>query len=133
MQPASGLIIEYDYLWAHEADRGQATGRKARPCCVHIMLRAERGTVSLLFPITTRPAPSRVAVAIPDTELRRAHLAAGSFVVVDEWNQDDLSASPFVADPTPRGRFSAVFMRRIQDAALQAIKSHAYRSIPRRR
>jgi hypothetical protein len=133
VEAASGIVILYDYLWAHQADRGEESGRKSRPCCVHIMLRNERGTVSALFPISSRPAAGRLALEIPDTELRRIGLSAGSWVLVDEWNLDDLALSPHVADPNPLGTFSAAFMRRIRTAALEALRNRSYRSVPRRR
>jgi hypothetical protein len=128
----SGIVILYDYLWAHQADRGEDSGRKSRPCCVHVIVRSDRGPVSALFPITSRPAASRAALSIPETELRRVNLSAG-YVVVDELNLDDFPRSPYVADPKPLGTFSAAFMRRIRTAAAEAVRSGQHRSVPRRR
>src|SRR5215470_5949036 len=131
VEAASGIVIRYDYLWAHQADRGEESGRKDRPCCLHVMIRKPDGSaISALFPITSRPDASRIAIEIPDTELRRIGLSVTSWVIVDEWNLDDLSESPYVADPRPLGAFSTAFMRRIQTQAAKAIRSRAYRSIP---
>lgn len=129
----SGTVILYAYLWAHQYDRGEDAGRKDRPCCVHVIVRKASGTISALFPITTSPSAGRATLAIPDTELRRVGLSAGSHVVVDELNLDDLSESPHIADPHPLGAFSAAFMKRVRNAAAQAIRESRLRQVPRRR
>lgn len=33
-EPQHGHVILYSYLWAREYDRGEESGRKARPTCV---------------------------------------------------------------------------------------------------
>jgi hypothetical protein len=129
----SGTVIRYDYLWAHQADRGEESGRKDRPCCVHVLLRSEKGATSGLFAITSRPAAGRIALPIPDTELRRVGLAPGSYVIVDELNLDNLATSPHIADPQPVGAFSPAFMKQVREAAAQAVRAGQSRTVPRRR
>ncbi len=135
IQPANGLVISYNYLWAREHDSHEESGRKARPACVQIVVaRAEAGTVVALFPITSQPPPAgRTALEIPDIEMRRAGLRAPCWVILDEWNLDDLAKSPHVADVRPLGMFSAPFMKHVRSGAAARIRARKYRSIPRRR
>lgn len=69
-RPETGLVILYNFLWAHEHDRGAEHGRKARPACVVVPLTGQSGNV-VLFPLTTRePGADRLAVKVPETERR---------------------------------------------------------------
>ena len=132
--PSNGLVISYDYLWAREHDRHEESGRKARPACVQIIVvTRSAGTVVALFPITSQPPQAgRAALEIPEMEARRIGLAARSWIVVDEWNLDDLARSPHIADPRPIGSLSPAFMKRVRTAAADRIRARRHRSIPRR-
>ncbi len=132
--PSNGLVISYNYLWAREADRREVSGRKARPACVQIVI-AESKDVTLvaLFPITSQPPQAdRTALEIPDLEARRTGLSVPSWILLDEWNLDDLARSPHIADAHPLGSFSQAFMKRIRDGAAARIRARRYRSVPRR-
>jgi hypothetical protein len=135
VEPANGLVISYNYLWAREYDRQEESGRKARPACVQIIIaRSESGVVVALFPITSQPRqPGRTALEIPETEARRVGLTIPSWIIVDEWNLDDLAKSPHLADSRPIGLFSAPFMRRVRSEAAARIRARRYRSVPRKR
>ncbi|WP_436818466.1 hypothetical protein [Neorhizobium sp. DT-125] len=86
----------------------------------------------LLFPITSQPPTANSwAIEIPETEARRAGLYMPAWVIVDEFNSDDLAASWAIEDATPLGRFSRKFMSRIAAAAAQAIRASKMRSVPR--
>ena len=37
-EPEHGQVILYSYLWAREFDRGEESGRKARPTCVMLIV-----------------------------------------------------------------------------------------------
>lgn len=89
-EPVPGLVISYDYLWAHEYGRGRREGAKARPCVV--VLRAERvkGIVIVtVAPITHRlPEKKMPAVEIPAPVKRHLGLDADrSWVVLDDFNR----------------------------------------------
>ncbi len=135
VEPSNGLVIFYNYLWAREYDRHEESGRKARPACVQIIIaRGETGTVVALFPLTSRPPRAdRTALEIPEMEARRVGLTIPSWVIVDEWNLDDLAKSPHVADPRPIGALSPAFMKRVRGEAAARIRARRYRSVPRRR
>jgi len=132
-KPANGLVISYNYLWAREHDRHEESGRKARPACVQIIITdGEGGTVVALFPITSQPPQAeRTALAIPEMEARRIGLTMPSWIIVDEWNLDDLAKSPHIADSHPIGLLSPAFMKRVRGAAADRIRARRYRSVPR--
>jgi hypothetical protein len=131
--PSNGLVISYNYLWAREHDRGEESGRKARPACVQIIVeRRDSGTVVALFPITRQPPqPGRAALEIPEIEARRIGLTVPSWIIIDEWNLDDLAKSPHIADSHPIGVFSVAFMKRVRGAAAARIRARRYRYVPR--
>jgi hypothetical protein len=135
VEPTNGLVIHYNYLWAREHDAREESGRKARPACVQIIVAAGKsGTAVALFPITSQPPQAtRTALEIPETEARRIGLRTPSWIIVDEWNLDDLATSPHIADARPIGVFSAPFMKRVRSEAAARIRARNYRSIPRRR
>lgn len=134
IDPAHGQVILYSYLWAREHDRGEESGRKARPTCVLLIVAGKDGRPRpLLFPITSRPpGPSTRFVEIPETEARRAKLYTPAWVIVDEFNTDDLATSWAIEDAEPLGQFSRRFMSRIAAEVAAAIRASGVRSVPRR-
>jgi hypothetical protein len=133
VEPANGLVIFYNYLWAREYDRHEESGRKARPACVQVIVAGSKsGTVVALFPITGQPPQAgRTALEIPEMEARRIGLTIPSWIIVDEWNLDDLAKSPHIADPRPIGSLSPAFMKRVRGQAADRIRARRYRSVPR--
>jgi hypothetical protein len=129
-----GDIILYSYLWARQHERGEESGRKARPTCVMLILAGRDGKPKpLLFPITSQPPTAGAhAVQIPETEARRAKLYTPAWVIVDEFNTDDLATSWAIEDPKPLGQFSRKFMSRIAAEAAAAIRAGSARGVPRR-
>jgi hypothetical protein len=129
-----GSVILYSYLWAREHKRGEESGRKTRPTCVMMILRGQGGVeMPLLFPVTSRrPLPDRRALEIPETEARRARLYTPAWVIVDEFNTDDLETSFAIEDRKPLGAFSRKFMARIAAEAAVTIRAGGARAVPRR-
>ena len=134
VEPSNGLVISYNYLWAREYDRHEESGRKARPACVQIIIaRNESATIVALFPITSQPPhKDRTALQIPEMEARRIDLTIPSWIILDEWNLDNLAKSPHIADSCPLGALSPAFMKRVRREAVARIRARRYRSIPRR-
>ncbi|MGF9565434.1 hypothetical protein [Neorhizobium sp. JUb45] len=130
---AHGDVILYSYLWAREYDRGEESGRKARPTCVMLIVISQDGRKkSLLFPITSQPPRlNRWAIEIPPAEARTANLRMPAWVIVDEFNTDDLVASFAVEKQSPLGHFSKMFMSKIAVTAAQAMRAASARNIPR--
>ena len=134
IKPVSGLVIRYNYLWARESDRGEESGRKSRPVCVQIIV-AAGGKLQkcLLFPITSQPPrPGARALEIPQMEARRVGLALPAWIVVDEWNEDDLETTDCLASAEPLGAFGRTFVQRIREEAIEAIKARRHRAVNRR-
>lgn len=134
MEASNGLVSSYNYLWAREYDRHEESGRKAGPACVQIIIaRGKSATVVALFPITSQPPHrDRAALGIPEMEARRIGLTIPSWIILDEWNLDDLAKSPHIADSRPLGRLSPAFMRQVRREAAARIRGRRYRSVPRR-
>jgi hypothetical protein len=65
-------------------------------------------------------------------EARRIGLTIPSWIIVDEWNLDDLAKSPHIADSRPIGAPSPAFMKRIRGEAATRIRARRYRFVPRR-
>ncbi|MGE0238098.1 MAG: hypothetical protein AB7F09_23915 [Parvibaculaceae bacterium] len=134
IEAKTGLVIRYFYLWAREHDRGEETGRKDRPVCVQVIVSRRSGKdAALLFPITSQePDAGTQALLLPETEARRTGLHGPSWIIVDEWNEEeDLQNSVSVADPKPLGSFSRTFVQHIREAAIKAIRTRNYRSVRR--
>jgi hypothetical protein len=129
-----GQVVQYSYLWARQYDRGEESGRKARPTCVMLIIAGKDGLqIPLLFPITSQlPHANSHAMAIPETEARRAKLYTPAWVIVDEFNTDDLTASFAIEDSEPLGQFSRKFMSSVAAEAAKAIRKGAARAIPRK-
>ncbi|BAT57949.1 hypothetical protein GJW-30_1_00460 [Variibacter gotjawalensis] len=108
----TGVVIVYPFLWAREQQRGETEGRKPRPTAVGVRLRRNDGDTILLFPITSRaPDRDRFAAEIPETEKRRAGLDIGMrlWIILDEYNTDNVGHSFYLEPTPPLGRFSKAF------------------------
>ena len=132
-KPQSGVVIRYAYLWAREYARGEESGRKTRPVCVQISFSgASRDQTALLFPVTSQiPAAGVKALQIPETEARRVRLRTPAWIIVEEWNEDNLATSDSIDDPEPLGAFSKAFVGKIREAVVAAIQSRNYRAVRR--
>lgn len=129
--PRVGQVFEYYYLWKWQDERGETEGRKKRPSCVIlIMINNKDQHVLFIAPITSKePAKGRIALAIPETEARRANLDVTMrlWVMVDELNADILETSYTLEDRSARGQFSTVFMDKILQAVQNIRASNALR------
>ena len=135
-EPRVGDVWRFPYLWHREAKAGETEGRKDRPCALTLLRRIEAGHLEiLLVPITSQPSDGHpFAVEIPETEKRRAGLAADLrlWVITDEWNVDTPSTS-FYFEPSGRiGTFSAVFTKQVQRQMMAAIRARQARGVSRR-
>ena len=134
VDPQHGDVILYSYLWAREHEKGEESGRKVRPTCVMMIMAGKDGkSKPLLFPVTSQPPRAGArTIEIPETEARRAGLYVPAWVIVDEFNTDDLATSWAIEDAKPLGRFSRKFMSRIAAEAASAIRAGVARTVPRR-
>jgi hypothetical protein len=88
--PEAGLVICYEFLWSHEADKGATVGQKRRPAVIVIAAKNQSGqTVIVVAPIT-HSAPSDPAAAIEIPPRVKKHLGLDeqrSWVVLNELNE----------------------------------------------
>ncbi|MFD1792198.1 hypothetical protein ACFSE0_11175 [Ochrobactrum teleogrylli] len=121
MEFAVGDIIEYSYLWAREAAKGEESGRKYRPTCM-VMKTKEDPAKLFLFPITSQePKDGRPYKLIPELECKRANLKYPSYFILDEFNEDRSDMMFDVGNTKPRGSISASYLAEVS----QSILDHA--------
>lgn len=88
-KPTPGLVVRYSYMWRWQADKGEESGRKARPCVIILAVEQPSGKIiAYLAPIThTPPAEEWAAVALPPKVKRRVGLDdEPSWIVTTEFN-----------------------------------------------
>ena len=130
---SDGTIIRYSYLWALQRARGEVSGRKDRPACVQIVISSRKKPLTMLFPITSLPpTQSRAALEIPAMEARRSGISIPAWVILDEWNEDDLGNSSNLASVKPLGAFSKAFMRRLRETVMEVIRAGHHQRVDRR-
>ncbi|WP_375617087.1 hypothetical protein [Bartonella sp. AP58NXGY] len=106
----AGDVVRYYYLWHEQAQKGEHSGRKARPSCV--MVKTEKHL--FLFPITSQePVNLQFSLKVPEIECKRVGLQKQSWVRVDEFNVVSCQSFFHFQDLKPQGRFSLAFMRKI--------------------
>ena len=128
-----GDVVRYSYLWAREHLHGETAGRKARPACVMIVVAGESGKATLLFAITSQqPQRGMDAIEVPDIEARRAKLRQPAWIIIDEFNRDDLARSFALEDAKPIGRFSKKFMLRLAVAIRAVAVARRMKIVPRK-
>lgn len=127
-----GDIARFNYLWAREAKKGEESGRKPRPVCVVIRLPGTPPRL-FLFPITTLPpAASRIAIAFPEMERKRAGLDQPCWLILDEYNRIEADKAYDFESVRPIGRISPAFLRKIAERIQSAATQGRLTSISRR-
>ena len=103
-----GEVYVFNYLWKHQADAGEESGRKPRRCAVIPLV--DRAQL-LILAISSNSEGKAMRLALPELEARRLGLSSESAVVVGEVNLiDDDNLTDFVS-LTPLGKLSAPFVR----------------------
>lgn len=108
-----GEVYVFNYLWQHEADAGEESGRKPRRCAVIPLV--DRAQL-LILAISSNKDGEAVRVTLPELEARRLGLSPQSAVVVSEINLvDDDNLTDFIS-LTPLGKLSAPFVKTVARA-----------------
>jgi hypothetical protein len=124
----AGQIVRFNYFWSHQVDRGEESGRKARPACV--VVKTEKSM--FLFPITSqRPDPGRASIAISEIECRRGGIKPPSWIVVDEYNRIGAAEAHDFESVEPLGSFSMALLRRIAEDVKALAQARRLRSLGR--
>jgi hypothetical protein len=88
--PEKGLVVCYEFLWSHEADRGYELGEKRRPAVIVLTTRSEQGQIIVtVAPIThSAPGPGTHAIALPPKVKQYLGLdSEPSWIVCNELNE----------------------------------------------
>ena len=111
-EPKPGLVVRYDYLWTHEATRGQDQGKDRPACLVAASDSVLRPRYVVFLPIThTPPSGDTVGIEIP----AKVKAAIGlddvpSWVIVSEHNVDEWPSSGVSPVPGKAGVFAYGFI-----------------------
>jgi hypothetical protein len=125
--PRVGEVVPYSFVWAHESELGEESGRKLRPCVIVIALHRlddKRWRVAVA-PITTQASPGRELIALPGGIKRHLGLdERPSWVVCDElnhfeWPGFDLGMTP--ARKRSYGMIPPTLIKTVQ-AAISAVR-----------
>ncbi len=132
-KPEAGLVINYSFLWPHEADRGREEGVKDRPCA--IVVATEDGDI-LVVPIThTKPAPARNAIKLPMGTKKRLGLDdEPSWIITDslnrfKWTGPDVR--PLPSGDVAYGLLPYKLIQQIREAVISHHKIRSQRTIER--
>lgn len=127
--PQPGLVINYAFLWPHEAETGQEEGVKDRPCAVVLATALESDSTSitvLIVPIThTRPEDAASALEIPAATKKRLGLDdQESWIITDRLNRF-IWPGPDIR-PLPSGDVAYGFLpKKLAEEAIRQVRSHA--------
>lgn len=111
-EPKPGLVVRYDYLWAHEAGRGQDQGKDRPTCLVVATDSVLRPRYVVLLPIThTPPSGDTIGIEIPAKVKQAIGLNdAPSWVIVSEHNIDEWPNAGLSPVPGKAGAFAYGFI-----------------------
>ncbi len=110
--PTPGLVIRYDYVWAHDAASGRSQGKDRPACLVAASDSSARPRYVVLLPITHSP-PTGETIGIEIPAKVKAFLGLDdepSWIVVSEHNVDEWPNGGLSAIPGKEGVFSYGFM-----------------------
>ncbi|WP_099863971.1 hypothetical protein [Pararhizobium haloflavum] len=133
-----GEVYLFNYLWGHEAARGEESGRKIRHVC--LMMQVDQWLY--LFPISGRHPQPRIAdeqrlyEIIPETECRRVGLGTSgkvSHLILDDFNKVRADELYDFESLTPVGSFSHRFLEKVARRFLDAMQQrHPIAGLTRR-
>ncbi len=111
-EPKPGLVVRYDYLWTHEAARGQDQGKDRPACLVAASDSVLRPRYVVLLPIThTPPSGDTVGIEIPAKVKAEIGLDdVPSWVIVSEHNVDEWPSGGVSPVPGKTGVFAYGFI-----------------------
>ncbi len=105
-----GDIVDYSYLWAHQAAKGEESGRKVRPTCLVFKTKDDPSKL-FLFPITSKkPNDGKPFMEIPPLECKRADLNYPSYIILNEFNEDQSDMMFDLGQVEPRGSISPIYL-----------------------
>jgi len=135
-KPRIGDIWRYPFLWKREQQAGEDQGRKPRNTALAAVVPvSEKSTHLYLLAITgTEPRRDQDALEIPAMEIRRAGMTEYKrlWIILDEYNRDELHKSYYFAPNNQVGAFSRAFVKVMSARFAEAIRSKSSKAVDRR-
>ena len=135
-KPKIGDIWRYPFLWEREQQAGEDQGRKPRNTALAAVVPvSEKSTHLYLLAITgTEPRRDQDALEIPAMEIRRAGMTEYKrlWIILDEYNRDELHKSYYFAPNNQVGAFSRAFVKVMSARFAEAIRSKSSKAVDRR-
>ena len=135
-KPKIGDIWRYPFLWEREQQAGEDPGRKPRNTALAAVVPvSEKSTHLYLLAITgTEPRRDQDALEIPAMEIRRAGMTEYKrlWIILDEYNRDELHKSYYFAPNNQVGAFSRAFVKVMSARFAEAIRSKSSKAVDRR-
>jgi len=136
IKPKIGDIWRYPFLWEREQQAGEDPGRKPRNTALAAVVPvSEKSTHLYLLAITgTEPRRDQDALEIPAMEIRRAGMTEYKrlWIILDEYNRDELHKSYYFAPNNQVGAFSRAFVKVMSARFAEAIRSKSSKAVDRR-
>ena len=136
IKPKIGDIWRYPFLWEREQQAGEDPGRKPRNTALAAVVPVSEKSAHLyLFAITgTEPRRDQDALEIPAMEIRRAGMTEYKrlWIILDEYNRDELHKSYYFAPNNQVGAFSRAFVKVMSARFAEAIRSKSSKAVDRR-
>ncbi|RDJ23019.1 hypothetical protein DWF00_06570 [Bosea caraganae] len=108
-----GDILRFYYLWSHQVEDGEESGRKDRPVCL-VVRTPSNPALLYLFPLTSKqPGSDRLSLPIGQFECRRTGLDFPTWLIVDEYNVAASDELFDLASPTAIGSLSRATMTKV--------------------
>jgi hypothetical protein len=129
--PRVGEVLPYSFLWAHESELGEESGRKLRPCVIVIAVqRLDDQTWRVaVAPITTQDSQNREVVVMPLGIKRHLGLdERPSWIVCDELNQFEWPGFDIGLTPARKRTYGTIppaLLKAVQAAIVTAKKRGA--------
>jgi hypothetical protein len=132
-----GEVYRFNYLWGHEAERREESGRKIRRAC--LMMQVDDHLylfpLSSLVPRPREPGEERFYEVVPEIECRRIGLGPDevSHLILDDYNKVRVDELYDFESLTPVGSFSLRFLEKVARRFIEAVRDrHPIRGLSRR-
>lgn len=139
-EPAAGLVIRYDYLWAREEAEGRVEGAKDRPCAVVVAVQPSAALpLRAIVCAITHAEPPTAADAVEIPRAVKNHLGLDpdrSWVITSEVNVvdwDDPGIVPIASGKWAYGILPRPLAERIRAKLLERVKARKLPTIDRPR
>ncbi|MEK7661327.1 MAG: type II toxin-antitoxin system PemK/MazF family toxin [Pseudomonadota bacterium] len=137
--PEPGLVISYSYLWRNQQEKGNAEGRKNRPCVIILAVENKAGETKVTVAPITSSALKNAAdgVEVPLEVKKHLGLDSGnSWIIITEVNQfvwPGYDIRPIKAnnDKFDYGFIPSKLFRKVKASLFEVAKMRKLKIVPR--